>query len=288
MGIETLVKDIYSVVEANGGWDSTIDKLYTEETLGTIRQRLSPEAREHHGTLRMSNVGAPCKRQLWYRVNKPDEGIPLLPNARLKFLYGDILETLLINLARASGHDVQGCQTELKVGDIVGHRDCVIDGITVDVKSASPYSFKKFKEGNLRSDDPFGYISQLSSYVYAGRGGEVPTSDHLGAFLVIDKVNGHICLDMHDFTEELKTKEQEIEEAVALVKEETPPPLGFHPIPEGKSGNMKLGLNCSYCDFRLKCYPNLQTFAYANGPVHLAHVARPPTRRDGSPVPRIA
>jgi hypothetical protein len=43
----------------------------------------------------------------------------------------------------------------------------VIDGVTVDVKSASKYGFEKFLKHNLREDDPFGYISQLSSYVYA-------------------------------------------------------------------------------------------------------------------------
>ena len=42
--------------------------------------------------------------------------------------------------------------------------DCKIDGEVVDVKSASAMSFKKFKNGTLYEDDPFGYIAQLAGY----------------------------------------------------------------------------------------------------------------------------
>ena len=82
--------------------------------------------------------------------------------------------------------------------------------MTIDVKSCSSYAFKKFKEGRLRDDDPFGYISQLSSYVYAGKDDPLVTNKTHGAFLAVDKQNGHICLDVYDFSEELKTKEKEI------------------------------------------------------------------------------
>ena len=80
-----------------------------------------------------------------------------------------MIEELALTVAMAAGHDVKGQQGKLNVHGIKGHRDAVIDGMTVDVKSASPYAFKKFKDGTLRDDDPFGYISQLSSYVYAGK-----------------------------------------------------------------------------------------------------------------------
>jgi hypothetical protein len=56
----------------------------------------------------------------------------------------------------------------------------------------------------------------------------------------------------------------------------TEPARTFEPIPEGKSGNMKLGLNCSYCGYKTHCHPGLRTFAYARGPVFLTDVIREP------------
>ena len=45
--------------------------------------------------------------------------------------------------------------------------DCKIDGIVTDVKSASSFGFKKFKDGQLAIDDPFGYIDQIKAYAHS-------------------------------------------------------------------------------------------------------------------------
>jgi len=147
--------------------------------------------------------------------------------------------------------------------------------MTVDVKSASPYSFKKFQEGNLRGQDPFGYISQLSSYVYAAKDDPLVTNKTHGAFLVIDKVNGHICLDMYDFTEEMKTKEEEITRIKEMVKAKIPPDRGFEDVPQSKtSPNMKLGMECSYCEFKKACFPGLKLYKYGHGPVYITKLVK--------------
>jgi len=228
---------------------------------------------------------------LWYHVNADGEGDELPPTAHLKFLYGDVLEVMLLSLAMAAGHDVLGCQDELSLAGIIGHRDCVIDGVTVDVKSASPFSFSKFNDGTLRDNDAFGYISQLRAYIRAGRdfpeGPEVhPTR---GAFLVIDKVSGELCLDVHDFTEEeIDELPDEFDRTKALVYADTPPPRGFEPLEDGykakgvfkPNGNLYLGVNCSYCEFKKKCWPGLRTFMYKGGngykPKFFTHVAKEP------------
>ena len=224
----------------------------------------------------MSNLGTPCTRKLWYQVNQPDDAEPLRPDTRLKFLYGDILESLLLSLAKAAGHDVWGEQDELSVAGIKGHRDAVIDGYTVDVKSASGFGFNKFEQNNLRSDDPFGYISQLSSYVYAGHQRD-PDKVHptIGAFLVVDKQSGKLCLDVYDLSEEVKGKEEEAEFLKTMTSMPNPPARAFSPVPDGTSGNMKLGTNCSYCQFKKTCWPQVRTFLYAK-PRFLTEVARIP------------
>ena len=234
----------------------------------------------------MSGIGSPCQRKLWYKINRTNDADKLQPNTLLKFFFGDMIEELALSVAVAAGHKVEGMQDRLDVHGIKGHRDAVIDGMTVDVKSASPFAFKKFKEGNLRDDDPFGYISQLSSYVYAAKDDPLVTNKTAGAFLVIDKVNGHICLDVYDFEEELKTKEQEMLAAKEMVAGPMPEDR-IPPVPQSKtSPNTKLDMTCSYCEFNKICWPEVRTFLYSTGPLHLVDVVTEPRTvevgRDGN------
>ena len=276
--ISTLVKDIYTELETRGGWDQAITEYFVElmRDFSVTRMQQTEEEERRGGTLRLSQMGSPCDRKLWYSINQPSEGSGFSGSTLLKFKYGDIIEALVLSLAKAAGHDVQGEQDVLFVEGIKGHRDAVIDGVTVDVKSASSYAFKKFSSGNLREDDPFGYISQLSSYVYAGREHEVDSHPSLGAFLVIDKQNGTLCLDMYDFGPELDTKVEEFNQKKEMVAQPNPPERTFSDEPDGKSGNRKLGVNCSYCDYRSVCWPNVRTFLYSGKPRFLTEVVREP------------
>lgn len=262
--LSTLIPDIYKVVEGSGGWDETVNEYFLTHIGETMMARLasSPQPR---GTLRMSSIGQPCARRLWYSVNTdPATGEPLRSPTHLLFLYGDILEDLILALAVAAGHSVEGRQDELEVLGIKGHRDAVIDGVTVDVKSASPYSFSKFKSGLTDEADGFGYLGQLPGYVHAAKEDPLVIDKDGGAFLVVNKVNGELCLDYHDFKKDGRLGE--IEDLYAMRIESsgkpTPPTRGFSPQPDGKSGNMKLGFNCSYCEYKKTCHPGLRTFLY--------------------------
>ncbi len=273
--IRTLVEDMYNVIEGKGGWDGTLGSIMGQGIALVANQRFS-KRQEPRGYLSLSSIGTPCKRKLWYKINQTKDAEELQPNTLLKFFFGDMIEELALTLAIAAGHDVKGQQDRLNVHGIKGHRDAVIDGMTVDVKSASPFAFKKFKEGNLREDDPFGYISQLSSYVYAAKDDPLVTNKTAGAFLVIDKVNGHICLDVYDFEDELKIKEKEMLEAKEMVAGPIPQDR-IPPIPQSKtSPNTKLAMSCSYCEFRKVCWPEARTFIYSTGPLHLVDVVNEP------------
>ena len=61
-----------------------------------------------------------------------------------------------------------------------------------------------------------------------------------------------------------------------LVEGLEPQEFCYEDVPDGKSGNRKLAIGCSYCQFRDKCYPNLRTFAYSNGPKYLTKVVKEP------------
>ena len=273
--IDTLVEDIKEVIKGHGGWDGFIGSHMGNSIALMANQRFS-KPQEPRGYLSLSSIGTPCKRKLWYRINETDKGEELEPSALLKFFFGDMIEELVLALVRAAGHKVEGCQDRLEVHGIKGHRDAVIDGVTVDVKSASPASFKKFKSGELCQNDPFGYISQLSSYVYAGKDDPLVVDKKRGAFLVIDKVGGHICLDMYDFTNQLEDKQEEMEKAKAMVAGPIPD-REYEDVPQSKtSPNRKLCMSCSYCEFKHNCWPNLRTFIYNTGPEFLTYVEKEP------------
>lgn len=272
--IDTLVEDIEKVLV--DGIDGDNDELITKFGLtlaSVISKRLIREERKP--TLRFSNIGQPCDRKLWYELNEPEKAEPLRAETYLKFLYGDIIEELMLFLAELAGHEVKGRQEEQEIEGIKGHRDAIIDGVLVDVKSASSYSFKKFKEGKLSEDDPFGYIPQLLSYLEASQKDEVLEEKDRAAFLVVDKTLGHITLDFHKRQPEHNWPEF-FNQKKEIVKQENPPERCFEPEPFGKSGNLKLGTNCGYCAFKTSCFENLRAFKYSYGPVYLTEIVEEP------------
>lgn len=273
--LDTIVSDIYRVIEGKGGWDATVTEFLSTSIANVAEARFSKEQLPRN-YLSLSGIGSPCDRKLWYKINQIEDSQPLSPEAIGTFFYGDLLEALILSLAVAAGHKVEGMQDKVSVFGIPGSRDAVIDGVTVDVKSASKYGFQKFYDGNLRQDDPFGYISQLSSYVFAGKDDPLVKDKTKGAFLVVQKDRFKLCLDEYDFTEEIKQKEEEIERTKAMVA--GPIPEGrIPPVPQSKSSqNTVLSTTCGYCEFRKVCWPEARTFLYSTGPVYMVDVVNEP------------
>lgn len=273
--LDTLVADIYGVIEGKGGWDETITEFLSTSIANVAEARFSQEQlpRDY---LSLSALGTPCDRKLWYRINQIKDSQPLGPEAIGTFFYGDLIEALVLSLAKAAGHTVEGMQDRVSVFGVSGQRDAVIDGVTVDVKSASKHGFEKFRTHNLREDDPFGYISQLSSYVYAGKDDPLVKNKTEGAFLVVQKDRFKLCLDRYDFTEEIANKEQEIERIKAMVAGPIPEDR-IPPVPQSKSSpNTQLSTTCGYCEFRKVCWPEARTFLYSTGPAYLVDVVNEP------------
>lgn len=274
--ITTLVADIEEVIKGKGGWTKTVNEYFMSTIGEAAERRLTPSTEPRVKSLRMSNIGTPCKRKLWYYLNLPEHEQDLPAHTHLKFFYGDIIEGLLLALAKAAGHTVEGEQDEVVVNGIVGHRDAVIDGVTVDVKSVSTRGFDKFKKNELRADDPFGYIKQLTGYVYGAKSDPIVTDKTGGAFLVMDKQFGHIHLDYYNLKYELELFPSVVESSKLLSTMSVVPFREWEPVPDGKSGNMKLPSACSYCDYKWKCWDGLRGFAYSNGPTYLTKIVNLP------------
>lgn len=264
--IDTLVDDILSLV---GNPDrSALDPDRITEFAAGLAARVSTKITEDRvpSGLRMSNFGMPCERHLWYRVNRPELAEKLPAAARMKFLYGDILEELLLFLARETGHTVEREQERVEFHGVVGHIDAVIDGVLVDCKSASTMGFNKFADGLTDRVDSFGYLDQLDLYLNG-----LGLSE--GGFLVIDKTLGKVCFDKHkrrdtDWAARIDAKRRVLAGPL--------PDRPYHSVPDGASGNEKLGVECSYCEFNKSSWPGLRVFAYANGPRFLTTVRKKP------------
>ena len=278
--VNTLVKDIYALVKTKRV-DKAVDAEAEIEKFGEAVKDLMRKEFTKRGSfdgrkLRMSNIGKD-DRYLWNHYNNVGPKEPMQPHTLVKFLYGHLIEEMLLFLTRLSGHSVTDEQKECEVEGIKGHMDCKIDGIVTDVKSASSYGFKKFKNATLAFDDPFGYIDQIKGYAYSE--GETKFG-----WLAMDKQNGHLTYLQYDSEDTQAPVYEVLKEDIAerirhikkLVEAPMPPEHCYEPVPDGKSGNQKLAIGCSYCHFKLSCYPQLRAFAYAYGPRYLTEVANEP------------
>lgn len=263
------------MLEGGKGWLNSNSLSLSSALVPLLDSRLTQEQKER-SYLSLSAVGGNCQRKLWYRINQPNSTEGVTSSDKLKFLYGDLLEAFILEAAKAAGHTVVGQQDELKVGQVKGHRDAVIDGMLIDVKTASPFSFKKFKMGGLIEDDPFGYIAQLSSYLHASQKDPLVTNKTHAAFLVVNKVTGEILLDIHDLSHMLKDIEARVQGVVEMVAGSIPS-VRLAPVPQYKTGdNKKLCMSCSFCEYKKTCWPEMRTFQYSGGYEYLVEVHKEP------------
>jgi len=275
--LDTLVEDIYNKIGVLAdGEHIDLDEDTIEQFGESMKEILyswsHPEPRGK-STLRMSNIGKK-ERQLWFDMKT--EGTPerMPPSLFIKFLYGHLLEEIVLFLIKLSGHTVTSEQKEVTVSGIKGHMDCVIDGEVVDIKTASGFAFKKFKDGTLAENDIFGYMAQLAGY-------EAAEGTSNGGFLALNKESGELALYKPDNFDKPNIKKK-IRDVKAAVKLDKPPNFCYNPIPDGKSGNMQLPRECVYCRHKFECHKDsnegkgLRVFKYSNGLRYLTQVPKVP------------
>ena len=173
--------------------DDLIDQ-FGEACKESFRKQFTDQRNKEFG-LRASNIGRPlCQLQMEKKGVK-GEGQPY--NAKMRNMFGDIVEQLAIIVMKAAGVDIQSEQKKIKYKptkdiEINGALDVEIDNKVWDIKSASPWSFtNKFGENGgfttVATDDVFGYTTQ--GYVYA-EGASKP----FGGWIVINKSTGEWAL----------------------------------------------------------------------------------------------
>jgi len=289
--IDTLVEDVYKLMKDRNSDKSVdveteIDK-FGEAMKDIMRKEFLPSAGNRHSSrLRLSSVGKNDLVQ-WYSYNGY-KGERIKPYTLIKFMYGHMVEEMLLLLVRLSGHQVSDEQKEVRVSGVTGHMDCKIDGVVTDVKSTTKFGLMKFKDRSLAQHDDFGYVDQIKAYAHA-------EGDRKWAWLAMDRDSGKLAVLQYDldntndpmhpfFSSDI---EERIEHVKKCVKQEDRPSRCYSPQEDGKSGNLKLSTTCSYCQFKRHCYPEVRAFATGSGPKFLTTVVNVPKNRKGNPYPEI-
>jgi hypothetical protein len=237
----------------------SIRKQVAADVEAALEKQFSSGPRDEF-KLRMSNIGRPTC-QLWFEKNDPEDKTPLPPHFLMNMIIGDIVEAVFKGLLRAADvefKDNDKVKLELNDGVVInGEYDMVLDGKVDDVKSASPWSYNnKFASLEaLKQGDSFGYVPQLVGYATAA-------GLDVGGWWVVNKGNGefkYVDASGVDKEEVLES----IQNTVSYINEDKPFERCYEAIPETfyrkPTGNLKLGVECGFCSFKHKCWPNLQT-----------------------------
>lgn len=252
---ELKVHQYLSSVQAG---EATLSDEVIEQIVEDVRAALIKQFSKREGNfrLRMSNIGRNyC--QLWFDKNDPESAIPRSTNFIINMMIGDIVEAVFKGLLTQSGvaySNGEGVTLDLGEVKVDGTPDLIMDGKVDDIKSASPWSYtNKFKDfETLASMDSFGYVAQLGGYAKAA--GVKP-----GGWWVINKGTGEFkyvtagAIDAEEVA--VNTK------ALAAKLAENTFERCYEPIEETyrkkPTGNLILGKECSWCDYRYKCWPGL-------------------------------
>jgi len=268
--IDTLVSDIYGLFDGANLNEERLNQ-FGQSLAALLRDRFASYGEPRDNYLRFSNLGK-NPLQLWYDIHGTHETEPLTAADKLKFLYGDIIEQLVIFLAEEAGHRVDDLKREVKHDGVKGRIDCTIDGEVVDVKSASSYALNKFTdETSLRTQDSFGYIEQLSGYAQAH-------GKDQGYFLAMGKENGELKLCRIN-ADDMRPRIRELRE---ILSSDVPPFTCGNDKELGTSGNRVLKSPCTYCKHKQECWKDanggqgLLAYEYSDGIKYFTNVAKEP------------
>ena len=269
--LNNLIKDIDKIF-INDKQPSEEDlQTFANDVLEAVRDSFMKREHTSGEAIRFSSIGRP-DRQLWYKHKIPTEAEEVHPSTRIKFIFGHMIEQLVFLLIKTAGYKVTSQQDEKVIDGIKGHMDGRVNGVVVDVKSASPHGFNQFESGGIFFNDPFGYIAQISGYA---------DEEDEAAFIVMNKVNGKLHVLNIDELERINFKER-VSEVKKMVANTEPPERCYEVKPDGKSGNMKLPIGCIYCDFKKVCWEDandgkgLRVFDYKDGKRFFVTVKREP------------
>jgi hypothetical protein len=120
--INTLIDDIYTLME-NRNTPKDVDvnaeiERFGEAMKDLMKKEFLPQERSDGRKLRLSAIGK-NDRELWYSANKYSKE-KLKPHNYIKFMYGHMIEELVLFLTRMAGHTVEDQQKLCMVEGVYG------------------------------------------------------------------------------------------------------------------------------------------------------------------------
>tara|TARA_Y100000114_G_C11754070_1_gene325909 strand:+ start:225 stop:1112 length:888 start_codon:yes stop_codon:yes gene_type:complete len=243
---------------------STIVNEFGEACKQAFKKQFT-DTRENKFRIRMSSIGRPlCQLQM---EKSGAEAEPMPYNAKMRNLFGDLIEASAVAIMKAAGIRIEDLQKEvkLKLGKqtIKGTYDVKIQNKIWDIKSASPYSFDhKFGEDGgfdaILKQDTFGYVSQ--GYLYSNA-----EKTDFGGWIAINKSTGEWSIAETPLSDskyskdaiELAQKNMEALESNVPFKRLFKDEEEF--FNKKATGNRTLGLECRFCAYKKPCWgKNLQ------------------------------
>ena len=230
----------------------------------SFRKQFTDQRNKEFG-LRASNIGRPlCQLQM---EKKGIKGESQPYNAKMRNLFGDLIEQAAMIIMKSAGVTIESEQTKteykLDGATVNGTLDVEIAGKVWDIKSASPWSFtNKFGENGgfhaVASDDVFGYLAQ--GYMYA-EGRQKP----FGGWIAINKSTGEWAITEAPIADdEYKDKAlSDIDNNIRAINLDKEFKRCFDAEEEyfrkQKTGNKVLGTTCGFCPYKFPCWgENLQ------------------------------
>jgi len=267
--VHKLVLKIHEYLEQCALGNIEPDEVLLQEFGDRCKDKLKTKLEEQRQDfrLRMSNIGRPLRQLMLEEKHgrgKPDADF------MLKMLFGDLYESLMIYLIKASGVKVveQDSTVSLLIDTakgpikLEGTLDLVldIDGLGVyDVKSCSPYAYNNKFDGAslLAGKDDFGYVDQLFAYAKAKK---LPAK----GWIAINKSDGQFKVD-----EIPKDQKALMEKSISMIEGKVRHIVEGLPIPEctgvqnelyyGKAtGEKILGPTCKFCSCKEMCHPGIE------------------------------
>ena len=243
---------------------STIVNEFGEACKQAFKKQFT-DTSENKFIIRMSSIGRPlCQLQM---EKSGAEAEPMPYNAKMRNLFGDLIEASAVAIMKAAGIRIEDLQKEvkLKLGKqtIKGTYDVKIQNKIWDIKSASPYSFDhKFGEDGgfdaILKQDTFGYVSQ--GYLYSNA-----EKTDFGGWIAINKSTGEWSIAETPLSDSKYSKDaiELAQKNIEALESNAPFKRLFKDEEEffnkKATGNRTLGLECRFCAYKKPCWgKNLQ------------------------------
>ena len=214
--------------------------------------------------LRMSNIGKPlCQLQM--QALGAQEAAPSY-DFKMRMAMGDVLEALIIAVIQASGIEIKNKHGKVKLplnkkSSIEGEFDIELDDGIYDIKTASPFAFEnKFKPDDayerIKESDAFGYVTQ-------GHGYGMASDKPFKGWIALNKSTGEITIaEAKDTKQEREDVYDKIQHTYKSISKRKAFRRCFTDVEEvfykKPTGNRTLGIECSYCPYKTRCWKNLE------------------------------